>query len=315
MTLTGRRLRSLLDDFFVTAEQLQLPVRYRAAACNTLCGFLEQGSQSTSPKLREICLNRFAWRRLLSLYLERFQDPTSKPMKQVLSTLIKLLDRKSEQKADQACDNASTLLEDAASRSLSFISSHEDLSFIKPAMLFLDTIISKKTINLRTLISLLPSDTSVLSATSSETMYYLVQSFVASVIRWARQIDIVSAAGKLLNSFFSEYNASGGNKVFTSLEILEPPWFQPVNVEISNGSPAVVEILEKQILPGLLRTDPNMTLQTLRSLPLSQLANGSIGSVSERNIRFCLLVLKILGDMKSDLDLSTLFSLSISITD
>ena len=237
------------------------------------------------------------------LYLERFQDPMSRPMKQVLSTLIKLLVRDSKLKKNQASHDPPILLTDAVSRCLSLISSDDDLLCVKPAMLFLDTTITKRVVNPRLLVSLLSLGDITLQRAASSTLYYSIQSFVGNILRWARHIDIAPAAGKLLGSFFSVFHASNEDDSYESTET-EPAWLQPITLEMSKSSPVMLETLEKQILPGLIYASPRQILQTLENLPLDKLASGKVGLVSENDIRFCMLILKVLGDIKLYRELS-----------
>jgi hypothetical protein len=219
------------------------------------------------------------------MYIERFQDPSSRTMKQVSSTLVKLLLKHSE-----LLGTESPWSVEAATGCLSHIYATEDLSCVKPSMLLLDILISKQMIGANELVSLLPSRNEIVE----DTPITEIKDFVSNVLRWARHLDISLAAGRLVGTFFARVN-----ELIGETKDKPPIWWGSI-LEIADDGDAMIEILENYILPSLLQANPIGTLQVLNSLPIDKLIGNNIGSITEREIRFCLLLIEIIGKPKTN---------------
>lgn len=306
------RLHTMVENLFVTAEQPQLSVKHRVAACNALCGFLDQGCSSSAPELQKLCQSRVNWDRLLALYLEKLQDPPAKPMKQVLSTLMKLLSRDIKDTQGIGVDQSLALAEVATFRALSYIRSDDDLSCVKPSMMMLDVLISKTKVHPLTLASFFSLSSTSSSRTErkgSTSEGNGVQDFIRSILRWARHADVSPVAGRLLGSFCLSLHLTDSKPPAKALDSCSPVWVAPT-LEFALESDSTLQTAETYILPHLLCIDPVATVEFLESLPLKDLLNGNVGLVSERDIRFSLLITKVTADNDLKLDASEATQLS-----
>ena len=290
------RLDQLRETLFATAEQPQLPSSHRAAACNALCSFLDQACHSWIPELRQICRTHAHWHRLLNLYLQRLEDPGAKPMKQVLTTLMKLLSRDTNDVEEASNGRFTDLARDATARCISLIHASDDSSCIKPSMMMLDALISKRRIEPYLLLSLSAEITVSGNASEQEATHSFendVTTFVRTISGWARYADISLVAGRLLASLFSALHAMNAKSETTSSDEPAPLWAGPV-LEFALESDTLLQITETCILPNLLRNDPAALGKLLKSLPFNELLCGHLEHIPDRDLRVCLLIVKVM---------------------
>ncbi|KAL1953304.1 hypothetical protein VTO42DRAFT_3034 [Malbranchea cinnamomea] len=69
----------------------QISSGHRTAICNAISAFLEFSSKVQDEALRNFALSEETWFSVFTLFLDRYEDGRPKPMKQVLTTLGKLL--------------------------------------------------------------------------------------------------------------------------------------------------------------------------------------------------------------------------------
>ena len=295
----NRRLNNLLDSLFATVEQPQLLLGHRTAACNALCGFLDQGCLSSAPEVQQLCQNHAAWSRLLRLYLERLQDPSARSMKQVLNTLVKLLSRDTPRVKDIGNGGFSNFTEEATLRCLEFVCGDGDLSCIKPSMMMLYTLLSKEKIKTDFLLSLFSTvKPGNVDSKQDQALSFKTNSmaFVREVLRWAHHVDISLAAGRLLATFLSSlYTIDGDGESNGSGNDDKPLWTELL-VDFALENDGMPRITEAYILPSLLRADSATAMRFLRSLPLNKILHGEVGSLNDKQIRFCLLTAKVADD-------------------
>ena len=296
-----------------TAEQSRLEAAHRAAVCDTLCGFLEQGCKSPVDDLRSLCLSTSLLKRALNMYMTRSGDTQAKPMRQVLTVLVKLLSMIPDR------DRANLIANETVHRCLSVIYSHEDLLCIRGAINILDFFLGRCLITT----SLLLEMASDLSADSqpadglraSSTQVYKhsakdklstvrsVPAFVSVILSWLQEADVAPAAGRLVVSVFTGLTdgmdfADSGLASPSAVSLWLPPILEALRVQ-----PELIENLEHHVLPGLIRLDPTYIDHIVSALPVESSAAGAIGSVSEEELRLCLVVCKLADDLGINLSL------------
>ena len=298
----------MLERLFATAEQSQLSSRYRTTSYNGLCGFLEQGSKSEIQKLQDLCNGPLIWDRALTLYLQRAQDPQSRPMRQLLTTLARLLEaRRASVNENHSLEN--NMMRKPVSRCMEHIYGHEDMSCVKSSMLVLDMFISKRMVDPAFLVDPSLIKESICLKAEVDTPCEsspgkLVDYFISNVLRWARHMDIVPSARRLLVSFARATLALSSFPMSVDhAQGAMPVWVLPVQRMIDEY-PDMLEVLEQHIIPDLLRVDPIATSKFLQELPLEELLCGNSGMVPEKDIRFCLLVFRVMSEMQLPIDLS-----------
>ena len=358
----GRNIREHLEDgrtlekLFETAEHGRLPTDHRAAACNTLCAFVIQGSKSnTLLDVRKICAGLPAWQRLLDLYLDRMQDPQSKPMKQVLDTLHALLVAPGLEAQGAAKRQAAVI------KCLDLIYTQDGIPHIRPAMQVLQHFLSKNGLSVLELLhyqpslsdnqsfvlndAVLPENNHLLSSDFQAHHVWIAQasqadlqtldsdirpppekrssrpdgrvdsssqvstsdneatigqsairSMLSNVLRWAQYRDIAPIAGKLLGSIIQSIKSNG-----TSGH--EPPVWTSLVLDFVREDPKRLDMLERYVLPELLRISTDDTTSFLRCISFVELTQGHIFRVSEIEARLCLLAIKV--SLKNKLEIHT----------
>jgi len=297
---------SLLERLLHTAEEPRLEASHRAAVCDTLCGFLEKGSVSQADGLRSICLNASLLRRTLNMYLLRSGDAQAKPMRQVLTVLVKLL---STNQDDQV---TILLINETTHRCLFLIYSHEDVSCIRAAMNILGMFLSKSLLTVFSLIGMAsdiskgnPPDGLQGSRTQSsshpvEPGLYMVRNlpkFVAVLMSWLQEVDVAPAAGHVVVSVFKALK--DGKRSADSIPSSSPTlplWLVPI-MEAVREQPELVDSLEHHVLPGLLRLDSSSIDHVISALPIRKIVEDRTGSASEEELRLCLIVCKVADDL------------------
>ena len=298
---------SLLERVLSTAEQPTLSAAHRAAACNALCGLVGRGAVSVVEEQRDLYLNATVWGRIITMYLERSGVAQAKPMRQVLTMLIKLLSLMAD------VEMAITLAKDAALTCVSLICTRDDVSCVRAAMNVLEAFLNNaivKPSSLATLSSISCAEKRVGDAVethdlqpdshpgkSEHSEVSGISDFGKAVIGWLSEVDIAPAAGRLLVSFFkhiSEDTSTDNLSAVSSSPI--PPWFLLI-WEVILGQAYLLDEIEHYVLPGLLRIDPTSIVHILRTLSLEKLVQGEVGSVPEDEIRFCLVVIVVMKDL------------------
>ena len=302
--LSGSKLDLLLERLLQTAEEPRLSATHRAASCNALCGFLEQGAASQDPKLRASCFNPKVWNRTLSVYLERIGDVKAKPMRRVLLTLVKLL--------YHILDNAMTK-KNAVSKCLALIYLGAESPFVKAAMHVLEIFLSKKVIPFSSLLALAPQRDEPVNRGSyppglpglqshdipsslKNSPRQSVEGFVYRILHWIHHADAAPAAGRLLFcAFESLKDMDDQDKSAKHVEADLPLWVAPIQ-QVLNDYPHLMEAIEHHVLPDLLRLDCSDTAKFIKSLPLEALQSGRPCCLKEEDILLCLVVVRLIQD-------------------
>ena len=218
-----------------------------------------------------------------------------------MTTLISLLGRSESSYDGVAQGHIGDLLDNASSRCLSFIHAFEDFSCVKPSMLFLDQLLSKR---LKTASSLLALSAAAEASARVDAPKDLplehsldwdhdILEFSGTLLRWTLHSNIGSSAGKLLVSFFQRVM---NEPVIGLLEKSTPPiWLRPLR-DFVGKHPDSLKPLERYVVPDLLQMSPSDTSEFLHSLPLKTLLHGNVSQVREEDIRLCLVTIKTLGE-------------------
>ena len=294
----------LLEKLFTTVELQQLSSSHRAAACNTLCAYLEQRSLCDPQDFHPLVLDQSTWDRLLRVYLERFQDPSSKPMKQFLETLTKCLKAAYGLKVATGERTQTTI-----SRCLDHIFSRDDLARVKPAMHVILLFLKKDIVGLPQVVELYAKDHTDAIATEPNLMLSGVRLVVGNVLRWAQFLDIAPVAGKLLRAVLLSLDTWPLDiPTHVHLERAAPVWGGMIH-DFIRDDPRRIDHVERYILPPLLEVNQADNSKFLQSLRLERLLKASICTVSEDDARLCLLVVKVCVDKNIDLGHGKLVSL------
>lgn len=287
-----------------TAASAKLSLAHGGAAWNALYGFLELSSVSSDARLRDLSFASKTWIGIFELFLSRSQNAKTKPLRQFLQTLTKLLSTQPDHAVQLS------LKEHAVTSTIAMITDQKDFSLVKPAFQVLEHFLHKSvivpfdiirevarictigkesnTFNVR--ISREDLEELNPESMSSIQTLTLTEAFALRVLEWLKYPDIAPIAGRLLQSFFkhSQYSKISdcppNNKA--------PLWAAPLREFIDN-EPSLFETCEAHVLPGLLDLSFDDTLAFLETLPVQALQEGNIESLTLVEIQLCLSVLKI----------------------
>ena len=287
-----------------TANSTRLSFAHGAAALNALCGFLEQFSVSSVPKLRDLSFSSAAWTKAFNIILERSERHKTKPVRRLLITLTEILNKHEED------DVKSSLIGHVVSRATRAICGQPDTASIKPAIQVLEHFINvglttaQGVVNYAIKISggsQAISDTGTGSLVEGKTESTLVKrdeavdDFAMSVLGWVQFPDCAPAAGRFLSMFFQSLNAESSSQAVSDETV--PLWIYPVNQAI-NRHLELLEEFEHHVLPGLLILSPTDTRAFLKTLPLRDITQGNVGADVATNIQLCFLVAKVAASLK-----------------
>ena len=310
--MCNRSLNLLLQRLLQTARQPVLPDSHRAAACNTLCGFLEQGIYSPDTAVQHCCSNETIWDEMFTIYLERRDDARPKPMRQILMTLVRLLNHGSlAKKADEVFngDLVSVFTRKAVYKCLALICLNGDVTRAKPAMQVLEMFLNKNIVDISLLLDefyLRSCEPDVrlglgrtrnlnYSTNSSE----CVESFVHQILQWIQHPDTGSIVNRLLKSIFQ--SLQGQDNRFRPIPFAIPAlpiWVVPIR-QLLVGHPELMGTIGQHVLPDLLHLNPAESVDFVESLPLMDLQEGRLDHLREEDIRLCLLVVQTIEESKS----------------
>lgn len=287
-----------------TAASAKLSLAHGAAAWNALYGFLELSSLSSDARLRELSFASKTWIGIFELFLSRSQNAKTKPLKQFLQTLTKLLSKQPDPAVQLS------LKEHAVTSTIAMITGQNDFSLVKPAFQVLEHFLHKgvigsfdiirevarictigtesNTFNVR--ISREESGELNPESLSSIQTLTLTEAFALRVFEWLKYPDIAPIAGRLLQSFFKH---SQDSKISDCPPNNKAPlWVAPLR-EFVDNEPSLFETCEAHVLPGLLDLSFDDTLAFLETLPVQSLQKGNVESLTLHEIQLCLSVLKI----------------------
>ena len=205
-----------------------------------------------------------------------------------------------------------SLIGHAVSRATSTICGQPDTASVKSAIQALEHFINVGLITAREVVSyatkvsggsqavseagrasLLEGRTKSASAQRDEA----VGNFAISILEWVQFPDCAPAAGRFLFTFFQSLNTDPKDQTFSDETI--PLWIYPVKQAI-NRHLQHLEVFENHVLPGLLTISPIDTRAFLKTLPLRDLKQGTVGPDAATNIQLCFLIAKVAPTLKYD---------------
>jgi hypothetical protein len=257
------------------------------------------------------------WTRTLDMYLTRSGDSQVKPMKQVLTVLIKLLHRRTDTSA------IASLVATTIQKCLLFIDTKVDVSCVKAAMIVLDLLLTKSIITSSEFLKVVTdsrsvdasedvngNDTSSTSPSMSSSESGEANSLARVAVGWLNEAEVAPAASRLLVSCLKDsvYKdvTNNLNSYFISLGRL-PGWLSLV-LDVISEQPEGFESLEHHFLAGLLRLIPSPIPLMIQSLPLKKLAEGDspLEGWSSEILRLCLVVLRTAEELGIQIEVGAL---------
>lgn len=296
----SRKLESKFRGAVHTASSANLSVAHGTAAWNCLHAFLDQGISSSVPEIRAICFASETWIEIFGLFLATWQNSKSKPMKQVMFTLAKVL----SQHIDENTRN--TLKNHVITTTVSIICQPSSSFSIKPVFQVLEHFIQKGVIDASDLVlqyseRLSRVGESILVETTELTLRDKpiqfpsapqVETFISNVLDWVRYPDIASITGGFLVAFCRSLQKHPCVKARTHCSThISPLWAAPIKNALQR-EPNLLEIFGLYILPGLLKLNPSETKDFLDTLPLEELMLGKARDLPTIDIEISLLTIR-----------------------
>ena len=305
-----RHLESVLSQVLHTANLPNLSVTHGTAALNALSSFLEQGMVASDSRLRELCFAESTWMTLMHVFLYRSQKNKSKPVKQILNTIIKLL-LETPQSSVRI-----VLLKHVMFTGVAVLRGESDFATAKPTFQLLLHLLNKNIINALQLLEQFVEkkdfpDVSVgtISEGPQEKRLatraispQLVNDYTLCMLEWLQYPDISPLIGRLVLSFFRSLQAchDEADTIQHPDNREVPLWALPIK-KVAASQTSLIEALEMHVLPGLLRLNPTDTQNFVDSLPSIDVFISNLGKHSISDLRLCLQVWKIKLEMGTNM--------------
>ena len=273
---------------------------------NALSGFLDRASISSISDLANLCFDPKTWGNIFDMFLRRSENNKPKPMRQLLLSLVRVL----QKNPHEAARHAQT--EYATRRSLAMITNRTESTSVKPALQVLDYLLTKDLISGPDILHLLVADNVQANPSSSgdqrsspcsksvdlsmSRWISLGQAFVSDIFAWVSSPDLAATAGKLVTSFIKslstlheghQTNPAGGL----------PLWVAPLH-QLLRDQPQMLEPIGTHVLPELLFINCSDTREFLGTLPFKSIRDGTTGDMTESDIMLCLLIADLAAKMK-----------------
>jgi hypothetical protein len=100
--LSFRNVRSLLTALLATMRDSLVADTHLTAACNAICVFLQSASVSPGTSVRTLASSTEVWLSIFDALLDNFATGKTKPRRQVLNTLIKILQQQFDRESARA---------------------------------------------------------------------------------------------------------------------------------------------------------------------------------------------------------------------
>lgn len=259
---------------------------------------------SSDPRLRDFCFASTTWVKVFELFLSKSYNAKPKPLKQVLSTLTKLLLKQPDSFVALSIKNH------VINSTIPMICEHGDDFSVKPAFQTLEHFLNKRVIAssdiidemsrkyLQTELDVadLPRMASISSTDFPAEFVSLIERFALSIFNWLKYPDLAPIAGRLLRSFFLSCQCRT-TETHDAKALVDKPllWMKPLK-DFVNKEPSLLEICENHVLPGLLGLKPRDTIAILNTFPLDEFKEGKTGNYDYVDTQLCLLTLKFCVD-------------------
>jgi len=262
-------LKALLD----TAHIQTLAPVHGVAACNVLCGTIEQCMQSKQRDIAGLVLCSDTRNKLLEIYIDCYDTAKPKAMKQVLSTLVKLLAKSRDVLLSPEP------IESACFRCFELGLRVRDRTRAKPVLHALTLFLSRSLLSTSDLFVLYGSsigNTRNGLEQASEIIAQWARKLVGDVLEWTPVGDVAPAAGQLLTAILGDASSAVGQ----SNEQLLPFWVQPLMRGIQ-ARPTELEAFRCHAFPALFQSGVNDFFAFLEYLGLREQL-GVAPLISER---------------------------------
>ena len=273
---------------------------------NALSGFLDRASISSISDLANLCFDPKTWGNIFDVFLRRSENNKPKPMRQLLISLVHVL----QKNPHEAARHAQT--EYATRRSLAMITDRTESKSVKPALQVLDYFLTKALISGPDILHVLLADNVPANPSSSgdqrsspcsksldlsmSSRVSLGQAFVSDIFAWVSFPDLAATTGKLVTSFIKSLSTMREGHQ-TSLAGGLPLWAAPLR-QLLRDQPQMLEPIGTHVLPELLFINRRDTREFLGTLPFEGIRDGTAGDMTESDVMLCLLTADLAAKMK-----------------
>jgi len=265
-----------------------------AAALNSLCGFLEQCSESANPEINALPFAFYSWTEAFRILHTRTEHNKVKPVRRLLLTLTSLIVK------HPIDDVKVSLISHAIYVATRAVRGQDELGSIKVVIQVLEHFLSTCIVDALEIVRATTpqqleqnrahSTTRVVNASA---FVDTVQTFTLSVLQWVQYPDCAPAVGRFLPTFFASLgDVEGQGVAHGSADRLLPLWISPVKQALERQY-SLLEVYENHVLPGLLRMSSANRIAFLSTLPLEEIQQGNGGKLTIEDIQLCILVARI----------------------
>lgn len=308
LTLRKRKVNRVWQCLLKTFSTASISHDHTTTSCNTLSAFLDAALASKHEETRQLAYSHGTWLAVFEVFLDRFEDSKPKPMKQVLTSLVKVLSKQRSQ------DGSEQILSKIVDETVPSIILGEPRSRRKPSFVSLEIFIRKNAISPAELICrvrdwllrnhepwmlVLHEDCKALSIDITRFISQdlddfwskatAARIFILGFLSQAKNADFASSAGATLAALFQKLKAAPDTRYFSQEETQElmSSWVTPVkHVMLQNLDG--LEFMSNQILYPLSSIDSNGFRYFMDNLPYKSLVAGDMtdGSSEEFMLLF-----------------------------
>lgn len=284
----NRVWQSLLQTYSTSSTS----VSHTTASSNVISAFLESAVISRNAGTRQLALSRQTWLTVFDDYMNRFDDAKSKPMRQVLLSLVKIMRYQQE--------DASSIHAHVVDATIPHLVLQGTRSKVKASMMAIEVFVKKNAIlptdlismivkwlanNHKKWASLLQDDCQALSIDISlfanESLDHSTENdwakdaaskiFVLGLVSWGKYMDAASPAGSTLATFFDSVRSSSCSE--DDAQKLSSTWAAPVRYVMLQNMDSL-ETMSNQILHPLFKVDPHGFNCFINTLPLKNILDS-----------------------------------------
>ena len=269
---------------------------------NALSGFLDRASISSISDLVDLCFDLKVWGDILDVFLRRSENNKPKPMRQLLLSLARLLQKNPREEARYA------QTEYATRRSLAIITDRNESTSVKPALQVLDYFLTKALIsgsdilrvlaamNVQANLTSLGNQRSESVNLSMSSWINLGQELISDIFAWVCYPDVAAASGKLVATFIKSLSILHEGYQMNPIGGL-PLWITPLH-QLLRDQPQMLETIGSYVLPELLSINCGDTREFLRTLSFENIQDGTIGDMTDSDIILCLLTADLTANLR-----------------
>ncbi|KAI5307098.1 hypothetical protein KEM56_004572 [Ascosphaera pollenicola] len=278
-----------------TFSSSSLVPSHRTAICNAISAFFDSSLRSKNPELHAFALSRQRWESAYDVLLDRYEDSKPKPMRQVLGSLILVINKHPDRNVAKeillnvipTLTSTIILCEPRSRVKASIISIEWFLR--KDALSALDLLgyvrlwlterrnysrwtqcLSKHCKTLRIPLSHYKEDATPIEGAE----FHTAQLFIISVVLEAITLQILPSAGSLVSLLCQKLRAlSSGDNLYPHTFHDEPFWLRPLRT-IALHNFDYIEDLSHHVFFPLFKDEPSGFQRLLLTLPLSAIQTG-----------------------------------------